>query len=217
MSTYFPEEPEFAQIPPRFKEKGVKWRQAVDLVEKILLMSAAMERFAVLGLTADDATNGRLIVKPSSGSVWFTKDGEGAFLPEITKVSKHLRAISPDGGSAHFLALERAFRYVDLALDEGPADTIILITDGLPNHGPGAPAPNAADALVAPEQRRLRAEKVTTKIRDLFADLENRQPSHLVRLHVICLAWPDDADLSYYALQWSYAGGGMMLFLPPDI
>jgi hypothetical protein len=212
MSRYYPDTHEYAHLSGRMREKGPKWEQAVKMVERILLMTPKLERFVVLGLTADEATNGRPIADPAGGGRWFTKDESGSLRPAITRLVTYLRQVEPRGGSSHYDAVRRTLEYTRLPEAEGAADTIVLITDGLPNHGPGAPAPSAPNAWVVPDDRRTRADQVTGLLENFFGGLKRENPNHSVRFHVVCLPWPDDADLTFYATRWAFPSGGMMLF-----
>ncbi len=212
---YPPKDPEFVNVSKRLKEKGRKWDQALEVIGKLLLQSASLERFVVLGLTVGDA-NGRPIVKPEKG-LWFQGDKKHALHDLALDVLSKLRKIEPSGGSRHLEAIESAFRYVsDGSSSNSAADTIILITDGLPNHGPARPEPPSG-ALVSYDDRRTHAEDVTKRIKSFFAELSQRDPDHLIRLHVICLHWPDDPDLAFYGIEWAAAGKGTMLYLPPGL
>lgn len=102
-----------------------KWTGVRETVARILRSLPDLEQFQVILFES----------KPS-----FPLGGEGRwhdFDPKtsIDKVAQALAAITPKGSTNMYLAFESAFAYRPLGLD-----TIYLLSDGLPNVGPGLPA-----------------------------------------------------------------------------
>jgi len=204
--------PEPAGLPGWKKQRGLKWTQAIDTLEKMLLQMQSLQRFVVLGLTADDR-NGEPLVPPPDG-VWFRRDTRAQLDDVIIDVCSQLRSRRPRGGARHLDAVNAGLSYIRRAGDDA-ADTIILITDGLPNHGPDSPSPTTSDAMVSSAVRARHARTVTRRLESFFLQRKRSQLNHEIRLHAICLHWPDDPDLTYYAIRWAAPSGGTMLYLPP--
>lgn len=142
--------------------------------------------------------------------------GKRAVALAIQETTTALRAIKPSGGSNHHAAFEHLLDYLMPRGGEPAADTIIVITDGLPNHGPGDqgalnPAPGT---MVSVGSKNRRMAEVQRLVRQRFAALT---PEALgsVKLHVICMPWPDDSELPAFAMSLAAPTRGNVLFVPP--
>jgi predicted nucleic acid-binding Zn-ribbon protein len=102
-----------------------KWREVCETVARLMRSLPDLKKFQVITFAAKPAfplgQEGR----------WLEADGRAS----VEKVSKALRAIKPKGGTNMYAALEAALRYRAQGLD-----TVYLLSDGLPNQGPGLPA-----------------------------------------------------------------------------
>jgi hypothetical protein len=104
-----------------------KWPEVCNTVAQLLRSLPNLEKFQVITF---------------AGTTAYPLGGEGRWLDagpkSAAEVSKVLRAIKPKGGTNMYTALETAFRYRARGLD-----TVYLLSDGLPNQGPGLPRNSA--------------------------------------------------------------------------
>ncbi len=225
MSRYLPEEPEFADAAPHLRQEGLKWQATVDLIADTLARAVDFEsddglvRFRIHRIS--DGTRGDIAIPihPSNGD-WAVNDSTG-----IARAVAALRAIVPAGGSNHHDAIEHALNCsigAPAPALSPPADTILLITDGLPNHGPvgrnppdarinPAPAPDGSGVMVSAASRLDRSVRVEALIRSRAA------AGRLPAVHVLTLPWPDDSTLVNFGLKLTAPTGGSVVSIPPPI
>lgn len=218
MARYYPDTPRHAAVPAKLKAAGPKWAQTVALVEWILCTSPALERFAVLRLTDDQDGRSGHPIGMQAGSRWLPVEGTGrrAVALAIQETTTALRAITPEGGSNHHAAFEHLFEYLGSRGSDPAADTIIVITDGLPNHGPGDSSAlhPLRGTMVSVASKNGRMQVVQELMRSRFSAMT---PAALgkVKLHVICMPWPDDSELPAFAMSLASHTRGNVLFVPP--
>jgi len=226
MSRYYPDTPKYSSLPANLKEPGPKWQQSVRLVEKILATSASLEHFVILRL--DDNREGHCgePLVPINNGVWLPDNqqlGDESFrlVKAISRAVDALGKIKPTGGSSHWEAIRQSFRYVDddsFLRGEPAADTIILITDGLPNHGdaPGEATHPSAGSMVSAASKNARAAAVIEKVENTFQEWQRVGKHTNVKFHVICLPWPDDLELQGFALDLARASKGIVVSVPQE-
>lgn len=228
MSRYYPDTAKYSSLPASLKVAGPKWQQTVRLVEKILATSSSLEHFVILRL--DDNREGHCgeQLVPVRAGRWLpdadaSKAGNTpvAMIETIGRTVATLSKINPAGGSSHGDAIQQAFRYIDdgAFLQGGPAaDTVILITDGLPNHGdaPGEVSHPPSGTMVSAASKNARRLAVTDKVENTFREWRRAGKHPNVRFHVICLPWPDDIELQGFALDLARPSQGLVLFLPQE-
>jgi hypothetical protein len=101
-----------------------KWPGVVRTLVQLLRSLPEVQRFQVI-LFADDAQF--VLGKPGQ---WLTYEGEKS----LEEVNKALMKVAPKGNTNMYAALDAAFRLRSQGLD-----TIYILSDGLPNIGPGLP------------------------------------------------------------------------------
>lgn len=227
MSSFLPDEPAFADAPAHLRTPGGKWEFTVALVAETLLRAAdpgfddGLVRFRIHRLSDD--TPERSVtepIHPLTGD-WVVNDPAG-----VAAAVAALRAVEPAGGSNHHAALEHALAGSVAAADpilEPPAETILLVTDGLPNHGPvganppdprvhPAPAADGSGGLVSAASRFDRRSRVL----DMLSRTIRAAPA-TPRIHVITLPWPDDTTLVQFAIRLAAPTGGSVVSVPPPL
>lgn len=107
-----------------------KWQGVRDTLVKLIASLPDLERFQVI-LFAD-----KVSYPLGSEGTWVRHDSRS-----VHRVKQALADVKPKGSTNMHIALEAAFRYRSDGLD-----TIYLLSDGLPNIGPG----------LTPEQRKLK-------------------------------------------------------------
>ena len=193
------------------------------MVSELLARAAGLEGFRIQALS--DNLPERPVTRaifPEQNS-WAEPGAES-----ITKAVAALNAIHPSGGSNHHDALAAAISGTWVMRGQTvpqAADTIVVITDGLPNHGPVLanaaadnrtnPKPDPANPgaeWVSAASRRERADKVTAMIGEAIAARPNA--SGPLRIHVVVMPWPDDPTLVQFALRVAAPTGGSVVVLP---
>jgi hypothetical protein len=116
-------------------EAPTKWLEVRNTVAKVMRSLPDLEQYQVI-VFARDAK----FLLPGKG--WLKYDPKAS----ADGVVKSLAALKPTGGTDMYAALDAAFR---LRVDE--LDTIYLLSDGLPNYGPG---------LTAEQERTLKRDSV---------------------------------------------------------
>jgi len=202
---------------------GPKWQATIGVVSELLARAIGLEGFRIQPLSDNLPERPTAVGIYPSDDTWAEPNAES-----IMKAVAAMNAIRPSGGSNHHDALAAAIGGAWVMKGKNavqPADTIVLITDGLPNHGPMM-ANNAVDERVNPKvesgragsewvsaaSRRERADKVTAMIGQVIA----ARPSdgEPLRIHVLIIPWPDDPTLVQFALKLAAPTGGSVVVLP---
>lgn len=218
MSRYLPDEPAFAEAPAWQREAGVKWRDTEHVIAELLLAIPSLERFAIVAI--GDRLDGRVPGVPlyppnaSPDKAWSWSTADEASVVAALAV---LRTTKPAGGSNHHASLEAVM--ASPTYRDDPPDTIVIVMDGLPNHGPvgDAPIDDRVDPTDGVVLRASRAERAV-QVRNLLeqrrrADAEQGAMSPTI--HCVLLPWPDDPDLFGFALAMSGPTGGRVISLTP--
>jgi len=223
MSRYLPEEPAFTERPGALRADGPKWQATIGVVSDLLARASGFESFRIQPLSDN------LPERPTTRGIYPQDDTWADPSAEsITRAVAAMNAIRPGGGANHHdalaVALSGAWSMRGQAAPQA-ADTIVVITDGLPNHGPVL-ANSAADVRVNPKldagvagsewvsaaSRRERADKVTAMLGQAIA----ARPSagEPLRIHVVVMPWPDDPTLVQFALRMAAPTGGSVVVMP---
>lgn len=191
-----------------------KWSRTVAVLSGLLASLRKLEAVAVLRL--GEGREGDLrrcsgcpLVRNAQGGLW-----HDASPREMALMMHTIKGSVPEGGSGHLLGLNEALKLVTEGAEATQADTIIVVTDGLPNHGrslmPGDPDHPAPDAVVSMESRLSRADVVLAELGPRLSAARAKHPDF--RMHVICLDWPEDNELAGFALELAHLGGGIIAF-----
>lgn len=191
-----------------------KWARATEVLAELVSGLPKLEALAVLRLgegvqNSPDRCSGCPLVRNAVGGIWH--DAKPAALALLVQA---IRKVVPEGGSAHLPALSRALDLASAGDSGRRADTVIVVTDGLPNHGPSTvvddPLHPAPGNVVSAESRLSRADAVLLAMRQRLPLV--RASNSELRLHVICLDWPEDTELAGFALELANLGGGMITY-----
>jgi hypothetical protein len=160
-----------------------KWPGVRETVVKVLRSLPAVEKFQVI----------RFADKPTylfGTEEWMDYDP----VASAARVEKALAAVKPQGPTNMYAALEAAFR-----LRDGGLDTVYLLSDGLPNTGPGLSA-EAARAMPEVERGTLLGRQVRQVLK---TDWNRTIPGRTrVRIHTIGFFY-ESPDLG--AFLWALA------------
>jgi predicted nucleic acid-binding Zn-ribbon protein len=143
-----------------------KWRAVRDTLRQIMKSLPDLEKFQVI-LFAD-----RVVYPLGSEGRWINADAQGT-----DRVVQTLSAIRPQGNTDLYSAFDAAFRLRDAGLD-----TIYLLSDGLPNVGPGL-TPTEAQTM-----RESEKSEVLSKVlrRALLTDWNRQRPDRpRVRINAV--------------------------------
>lgn len=191
-----------------------KWSRTVEVLSGLLTGMRKLEAVAVLRLgEGREGDPGRCsgcpLVRNARGGPWHNTSSK-----ELALLMHAVRKSVPDGGSGHLVGLDQALKLVTEGPDSERADTLVVVTDGLPNHGrslsPGEPDHPAPDAVVSSESRLSRADAVLAEFGPRLVAARAKSPDF--RLHVICMDWPEDNELAGFALELAHLGGGLIAF-----
>lgn len=223
--------PAVSQGRPSPPTRSEKWQDLLRTVAAILVDTPSLKRFAILrlneGREKDGARcSGCALVSTAEGSPWLAAD-----TPTIARSIRALGAVQPAGGANHSAALAAALELASgLAADLVP-DAIVLLTDGLPNHGPlkldhpictgsvqaqcGVSEHPDSSCEVCPNAKLARGRYVLEHLAPRLKSARDRNPEF--RLHVVAFEWPDDIELPAFGLDLARAGGGRFVFRSPSV
>jgi hypothetical protein len=123
-----------------------KWLEVCNTVAQLLRSLPQLEKFQVITFSSQAA------YPLGAENRWIEAGPKSA-----TEVFKALRAVKPKGGTNMYTALQAAFGYRARGLD-----TIYLLSDGLPNQGPGLP--RNATSLSESRRGALLGKRVRDKL-----------------------------------------------------
>lgn len=227
MSRYYPDTEAFASLPGHLRAAGPKWHATQQIVSELLLQAVSLDGpgrgFRIHRLS--DNLAGREVSKP----IYPTDadaDVDAAWAPADTRhiaaAQRALAAVTPEGGSNHYAALAHALDCSTAArtpLLDSPADTLVIITDGLPNHGPvslpGHPEhPDAERMPRVPGVSRL--DRKRQVIERLYLP-RLAEAADVPTVHVIVMPWPDDTTMMQFALELAAPTAGSVVAAPVPV
>ncbi len=126
-----------------------KWLEVCNSVAQLIRSLPNLEKFQIIAFASTTA---------------YPLGNEGRWIDAGPNAAgnalKALKAIKPKGGTNMYVALEKAFEYRKLA---EAVDTVYLLSDGLPNQGPGLP--KNSDSLSEERRGQLLGRHVRDKLR----------------------------------------------------
>jgi hypothetical protein len=129
-----------------------KWTGVRETLVKIFRSLPDLEKYQIL-LFSDQVS-----YLLGEDNRWLDFDAKTS----VERVTKALAAIKPKGNTNMYAALEAAFRFRASGLD-----TIYLLSDGLPNLGPGL-TPEAARTLAETKRAELLARHIRTALKNTW-------------------------------------------------
>jgi hypothetical protein len=151
-------------------EAPQKWDGVVETAVKILKSLPDLEKFQVVLFNETSR-----YLYGNSTAEWIDIDPKNSNAV-IEKVRQALKAVEVKGNTNMYTGFEKAFAF---RANEMGLDTIYLLSDGLPNVGPGLSAADQARKLPEIEQ----AEKLSKYIRAMLKQYWNREPK--VRINCV--------------------------------
>jgi hypothetical protein len=161
-----------------------KWPGVIRTLVQLLRSLPGVEKYQVI-LFADDAQ----FVLGKAGQ-WLTYEGEKS----LEEVNKGLTRFTPKGNTNMYAALDAAFRFKPQGLD-----TIYILSDGLPNVGPGLPTQPPRDEAA---QGALLGKYVRDTLRVRWNQTEPR-----VRIHAVGFFY-DSPNLGAFLWTLARENGG---------
>jgi predicted nucleic acid-binding Zn-ribbon protein len=143
-----------------------KWAEVCNAVAQLLRSMPDLEQFQIITFAGSTA------FPLGNAGRWIAAGPDSA-----SRALKALKAIKPKGGTNMYAALEAAFKYRELAR---PLDTVYLLSDGLPNQGPGLPRKTAG--LSEARRGQLLSRHVRDKLR---TDWNRARAGKRVRINTI--------------------------------
>ena len=159
-----------------------KWQGVRDTVARILKSLPDLEKFQVIVFS----DRSRFLL---GNSEWVDFEGK----PSVDRVTRALADIKPKGGTNMYAALDAAFRF-----RAGGLDTIYLLSDGLPNLGPGLKT--SARKLTEVQRGTILGKHVRDTLRTKWNSARSSQPR--VRINTIGFFY-ESPDLG--AFLWALA------------
>ncbi len=165
-------------------EAPEKWPLVIETVTKIMRSLPELEKFQVI-VFSEGAS-----FPLGKSNDWFNYDEAAA-----DRVNQALKAIQPKGNTNLYAAFEAAFRFRPLGLD-----TIYLLSDGLPNVGPGL-TPLEQTQVMSELQK---GERLGRHIRNMLSSTWNRPTPGWAKVRINSIGFfYDSPDLGSFL--WALA------------
>jgi hypothetical protein len=199
-----------------------KWRQAVRTIDTLLAQQNELQSLAVIAIGEPSSERTVERIFPTTG-LWASVSGEKG-LGVLGEAVQAMLDAPTRGGSAHGWVIPYAIKTYVVDTSE-PADTVLIVTDGLPNHGLPVVTPTSGDLAgnrppsgfvwVSAEDKCARAEYALQAYRNALNSIPNDRRQRL-RVYVLCVHWPDDRELMSFALALASECHGLVLYLSPE-